>query len=412
MTALAEPATAAGPLPQRVLVVAPQPFLVDRGTPIAVNFVVEALSALGVAVDLLTFPMGRDISVTGVRVIRAANPLGIRHVPVGLSAQKLAIDVALGQRLRQLLRRERYDVVHAVEEAAYMVGLLCRNRPPLIYDMASSLPQQLAQSRGLGATPLQRFARRLETRLLERAAFVVCSAGLAAMVRRAAPAVPHAEWCFPAAAPDVAPAAVAALRAELALPATAPVVLYAGNFAEYQGVDRLLAAWPMVIDRIPAATAVLVGAADAHEAAQLLDRLPEPARARTRVLPRQPRARVAAFTALADVLVSPRSFGDNFPLKLFDYLAAGKPIVATDLPAHRCVLDDSLALLVPATAEGLADGIGRLLEDRAAATRLAEAAAAFARTTLSWPAFVARIEAMYRTAMARTPRLAVAAGGP
>ena len=61
------------------------------------------------------------------------------------------------------------------------------------------------------------------------------------------------------------------------------------------------------------------------------------------VLPRQPRCRMAAFTELASVLVSPRSHGSNFPLKIFDYLAAGKPIVATDVPAHRAVLDNSLA---------------------------------------------------------------------
>ena len=385
-------------MPKRVLVVAPQPFFVDRGTPIAVRLVLRALSDLGVEVDLLTFPMGRDVEIAGVRVLRTANPLGIREVKVGLSAQKLALDMALAWQLWRLVRRERYDVLHAVEEAAYVAGLLLKRRPPMIYDMASSLPEQLSQSRGLGGRWAQRIFRQLEKTVLDRAAFVICSAGLAPVVQGASAGTAYREWRFPADTHRPGEAEIAALRAELQLPPGAPVILYAGNFAEYQGVDLLVDALPSVLELVPEAVVVLVGAADAGELEQITRRLPDTSLARTRLLPRQPREQMAAFTSLANVLVSPRRHGLNFPLKLFDYLAAGRPIIATDLPAHRCVLDDQVALLVPATAEGLAKGIVRVLRDPALASRLAEAASTYAESELSWHAFVEQIASIYKAA--------------
>ena len=77
---------------------------------------------------------------------------------------------------------------------------------------------------------------------------------------------------------------------------------------------------------------------------------------------------------MADVLVSPRSYGDNVPLKVFDYMAAGKPIVATDIKAHRAVLDRDCAVLVAVAGPSLADGINRVLEDAGLAETLAERA--------------------------------------
>ena len=74
--------------PRRILVVAPQPFYEDRGTPIALRQVLQAASELGYRVDLLTFPVGSDVDLPGLTTIRAGNPLGVRSVPVGLSLRK------------------------------------------------------------------------------------------------------------------------------------------------------------------------------------------------------------------------------------------------------------------------------------------------------------------------------------
>ena len=76
------------------------------------------------------------------------------------------------------------------------------------------------------------------------------------------------------------------------------------------------------------------------------------------------------FMGLAAVLVSPRAEPLVTPLKIYAYMASGRPIVATDLPTHTDVLDESSAILVPSTAEGLAQGIAQVLADPERASRL------------------------------------------
>src|SRR5919112_1243404 len=63
------------PVP-RILVVAPQPFYQDRGTPIALRQVLQALGELGRPVDLVTYPVGTDVTIPSLRVYRSANPFG------------------------------------------------------------------------------------------------------------------------------------------------------------------------------------------------------------------------------------------------------------------------------------------------------------------------------------------------
>src|SRR6185437_5348483 len=100
------------PAYRRVLIVAPQPFYEDRGTPIAVRQVVEGLSQLGYSVDLLTYPIGSDIQVPGVRLMRTANPFRFKSVPVGLSLKKILLDIPLTLALLSRLRTGAYSCIH------------------------------------------------------------------------------------------------------------------------------------------------------------------------------------------------------------------------------------------------------------------------------------------------------------
>ena len=72
---------------------------------------------------------------------------------------------------------------------------------------------------------------------------------------------------------------------------------------------------------------------------------------------------IPAYLLAADVLVSPRSRGTNTPLKIYQYLRSGKPIVATRLLTHTQVLDDDTAILTGVSAAEFADGILSALEN-------------------------------------------------
>jgi glycosyltransferase involved in cell wall biosynthesis len=372
-----------------MLIVAPQPFFTDRGTPIATRHFLEALGELGHEADVLTYPMGQPLDLPRVRLIRIPNPLRVRTVPIGFSWRKCWLDLFLFRTLDQLLRENDYTCVCAIEEAAFIAAIVAPRRGvPIVYDMQSSLAEQMGQLSPLRNRISQSLLERLERWLVGRVDFVVTSAGLAERVRGMSEDIHVREWRYPAVNGDASPPRVEELRERLGIDDVDPVVLYSGSFKQYQGLMNLLDAMPGLLARVPHAVLLLVGAEegpDDQEVRRLARRLP----ARSlRILERQPHETMPAYLKLADVVVSPRLYGGNLPLKVMEYMAAGRAIVATSIPAHRTVLDDGRALLVEPNADALAVGIASLLLDERRRKELGRSARQFAETHLGWVRFV------------------------
>ncbi len=223
----------------RILLVAPQPFYQERGTPIAVRLLAETLCEFGHQVDLLVYHEGADIAVPGMRLLRAGRPPGIYHVPIGISWQKLVCDVWLITRMLRLLLTERYDVVHAVEEAVFPAAVFnLFSRRKLIYDMDSSLSDQVADKWRV-LRPLRGCLSIFERGAVSRSAVVlaVCE-DLAAKVRpwkkdprrvMVLPDVPMGD-----------PHAGQISESLRALAGDAVIGLYVGNLERYQGIDLLI----------------------------------------------------------------------------------------------------------------------------------------------------------------------------
>lgn len=346
---------------------------------------------------MLTFPVGRTVEIPRVRYVRASNPFGVRKVPIGFSLAKLLLDVSLVTQLARLLSQGGYSCIHAVEEAAFPAVLLGhRFRVPVIYDMQSSLPEQLAKHLAFRNGVAQAALCRAERWLLRNADSIVSSAGLAQRVREVAPTARLREWKFASMLPAAEKTETEALRRDLGIQSGRPVVLYSGTFESYQGLPELLAAIPHVREEVPDVTFVLVGADQGGGTTVERAHADLVRNGALRVVRRQPRERIPVFLSLADVLVSPRAYGDNLPLKIFDYLSAGKPIVATDIPAHRAVLDESRALLTPPWSPEIASAIVRLLRDQELAGSLATAGRVYAEARFGWFEFVRSVENLYR----------------
>src|SRR5687768_14632054 len=104
----------------------------------------------------------------------------------------------------------------------------------------------------------------------------------------------------------------------------------------------------------------------------------------------RPAEEIPAFLDAADVLVSPRSLGTNTPLKIYQYLRSGRPIVATRLLTHTQVLDDDVAFLTEATPEGFGAGILAAITDPVRARAVGARARHLAGTKYSYEAYLAR----------------------
>ncbi len=376
-----------------ILMIAPEPFFEPRGTPFSEYHRLRALSSMGHTVDFVTYPFGVDRDIPGVRIIRTIKPPFLSRVRIGPSWAKVPLDFFLSLTSLRVALSGRYDAVHSHEEGgaigivlAWLLGV------PHLYDMHSSLPQQIANFGFEKSRWLAKAFDWLERLMIRRSqvVIVICPQ-LQDVVREIDKDVPMVLIENAMGSGDApTPGTGAAVRAELQLAPGTPMVLYTGTFEHYQGLDLLFDAMPIVIAARPDVRFVLMGG----EPQQV-----ETARARVAAAGiaasvlftgQRPAGDVPAYLDAADVLVSPRSTGTNTPLKLYQYLRSGRPIVATRLLTHTQVLDDDTSILTPATPAGYARGIVDAVSDPARARAIGARAKAMADVKYSEAAYLAK----------------------
>jgi glycosyltransferase involved in cell wall biosynthesis len=184
-------------------------------------------------------------------------------------------------------------------------------------------------------------------------------------------------------------------RALLGLDQAARLVVYAGSFRPGKGTDVLAP----IAARLPGVSFLLVGAEPASEDERRL--LDAGARAGARnfhLMPRVAPSEVTAYLQAADIVIIPPTAEPLargltvLPIKTFLYLAAGRAVVAPDLPDIREVLrhDENAFLVKPGDSEACAAAIGGLLEDGAQRERIAQRGARDA-TAYTWERRAERI---------------------
>jgi glycosyltransferase involved in cell wall biosynthesis len=376
-----------------ILMIAPEPFFEPRGTPFSEFHRIRALTTLGHTVDLVTYPFGRDVTLPGLRIVRSLRVPFIRRVRIGPSWAKVPLDAMLALTAIRCALLGRYDAVHSHEEGgaigiliAWLLGV------PHLYDMHSSLPQQISNfgyGRSRWLTRLLDWTERLMIRH-SRVVIVICEE-LQTTVRGIRAGVPTVLIENAPGAGDQRPGGRGgAIRTSLGIDGATPVVLYTGTFEEYQGLDLLYGAMKVVQARRPDARLVMVGG----EPAQV-----EKARRETEAIGisgvtvftgQRPAEEVPDYLDAATVLASPRSTGTNTPLKIYQYLRAGRPIVATRLRTHTQVLSDDTAFLADPTPEAFGAALVAAIDDPARAEAVGQRAKTFAETKYSDDAYIAK----------------------
>jgi glycosyltransferase involved in cell wall biosynthesis len=344
----------------KVLMLAPEPFFQPRGTPISVHFRIKALSDLGHETDLITYPLGQDIPFPGFKIRRVPNILGLRAIKIGPSLPKLPLDGMMALSAFGALARRRYDLVYSHEEAAFFGIVLARLfGKPHLYDMHSSLPQQLTNFQFSTSPLLKTIFTRLEDAVLKSSGsvIVICrdlfdyvkSKGFADKAVFLENFMDFNDFEENPASPET----IAAIRRDAA-PGGEKIILYAGNFEPYQGIPLLIEAMAKV--KAKAVLLIVGGSKAEHETAEIRARALG-AGGRIKYIEKVPPRDVPRYISATDVLVSPRVSGTNTPLKIYSFLKSGKPFVATRLYTHTQVLTDEMVILADPTPQGLADGL-------------------------------------------------------
>lgn len=384
----------------RVLMIAPQPFLEPRGTPISVYQRIQGLSALGHTVDLVTYHIGSDVQIEGVDVHRILNVPFIKTVKVGPSSAKILLDALLFWKAVQLILLRPYDVIHSHEEGAFIALVLSfLFGIPHLYDMHSSLPQQLVNFNFGNYRPIIKVFEVLERWTIRTCtAVITVGSDLEQYVKEINPTVKHAMIeNLPVQSNGYKENGMTSdeVKRKLNLHGRVPVV-YTGTFERYQGIDLLIESATLVRKQYPDVTFVLVGGKPEQVAeCQHLVRKHnlEDCVLFTGIVPVE---EVNPYLEMADVLVSPRTEGLSVPLKIYSYLHSGKPIVATDIVAHTLVLNGDTAVLVPPTKEAFAEGLSQVIRDTNLRSRLGDQAKQLAEEEYSFNSYLAKLDRIYR----------------
>ena len=327
---------------------------------------------------------GDDVEVFGPGSER---PLGRSlKVPFNGSVAPVAPSPVSLRRLRAQLVAAAPDVVHVHEPVVPWAGLAAVRA-----DVAPVVGTFHAWS---SSTRAYRLVRPYGRRLLGRLAAAVAVSDAAADYHARALGVPVGRFRVVPNGVDVARFADAAPIEEI-VSSPRPSLLFVGRLERRKGLEPLIRAFTLLKTRRPDLRLYVVGDGPERDRCQQL----LPARLRTDVvfLGRVGGDELPRFFASCDLYVSPALGGESFGIVLLEAMAAGRPVVASDLPGYRSVARDGAQgrLVPPGDPRALADAVEALLDNPA----LRDAMAVEGRRTAAaydWPAVAARLRAIYR----------------
>lgn len=348
----------------KILMVVSVPFFHTQGTAFSCLDRALTLRDLGHCVDIVTYPKGQEIHLDQIRIFRSGGHRFIKDKwQRGPTLYKALLTLCMIPTVIKRLRTGEYDCLHAHEDSAYFCAFIkAISGIPFIYDMHSSLPEQL-QAFSIKKKLILKLLNRLESFTIRNAdAMMVICRHLYDKVQSMAPdkSVYLAEnlpimtlrddKIFDS---DITPGQI---RKEFNLDHQ-PVVLYTGSLGRNQGIDLLIDSARCVIRENRKVIFMLVGG-EQKEIDYYQSIVKENGLEANFIFTgaRNP-AEMSAFMAMSSCLVSPRITGKNTPLKIYSYMESKKPIIATDIYSHTQVFNHNNAVLRAPDAESYADGI-------------------------------------------------------
>ncbi len=370
------------------------PFPWPRGTPVRVHRIAEAVARRGHAVHVVTYHLGEELADPPFVVHRIRDVPGYRRTDPGPTFRKLVqLDPMLAVLLRRLHHEIRFDLVHAHHYEGLLVASHAVRGIPIVYDAHTLLASELpTYPLGLPRRSVRAVAPWLDRHLPRRADRIIA---VSDTIRRAL-------TTLGASAPEhisVIPSGVEweCFQVGQGIMPDGRTLIFTGNLAPYQGVDLMLEAFAVLRARRADVRLMIVTDSSFTPFDALARRLGVLAAVdlRRATFPELP-----ALLAAATVAINPRVQCDGIPQKLLNYMSAGLPIVTFEGSAGP-LRHEVTGLRVPdGDTAAMADAMERLLTDRALARTLGDAAREQARREFSWIQVGARVEQVYREAIA------------
>ncbi|WP_370190002.1 TIGR04063 family PEP-CTERM/XrtA system glycosyltransferase [Qipengyuania sp.] len=302
----------------------------------------------------------------------------------------------------------RPDILHAHSPALCgMAGLRAARRLglPFVYEIRAFW-EDAAVGNGTGSenSLKYRLTRALENRVVAGAdaVFTICEGLRADLIARGHDAgkislSPNGVDLTLFGAP---PPRDAALAEDLAL-GEGPVIGFIGSFYDYEGLDDLIAAMPIVRQRHPQARLLLVGGGPMEEALRA-QAAASPARDAIHFTGRVPHGEVGRYYSLVDVLAYPRKKSRLTdlvtPLKPLEAMAQERIVAASAVGGHRELIEDGVTglLFPPDNPPGMATALARFIDERYRWPEMREAGRRHVAENHDWARNIERYRAVYQ----------------
>ncbi len=338
-----------------------QPFFCFRGTSFSVYHRARVMANKGIKVDILTYGSGDDIDIPGIKIIRIPKFSFLGPVKVGPSFKKAFLNIFILLWTIALLIKNRYLFVHAHEESAFFAAYLKKIFGfKFIYDMHSSLPEQLSNFKFTNSKMLINIFKKLEKKSLKEADSVITICPeLEKYILPIMPDQRKSHMIENSVFENIRLKSLVDTKCSIFIPPGKDIILYAGTFEKYQGIDLLISSFKLVLKKKPNAFLLLIGGSEKqvkHYKRQISQNVA--------VYPRVPISQISEIVQRATLQVSPRIEGKNTPLKIYEQLANGTALIATNIFSHTQVLTDRVCFLVDPTPEALANGIVEALNNQ------------------------------------------------
>jgi glycosyltransferase involved in cell wall biosynthesis len=377
-----------------ILMIAPCPFPTSQGSQTLIRQLAAGLQGRGHTVHLVTYHHGEYQADFDFPVYRTRRLPGTGRLKAGPSAGKLGLDWLLWRKARAVGLRVKPDLVHGHNYEGALIGALVARRlgVPLVYHTHNVLHEELPT---YFRDPMSRRIARWLGMFLDRRIPVQADAVVALndAVRDELTALGVRAEVISVIPPGVWPEEWPPAEGP---PRTASIV-YTGNLDNYQNLSILIDSMAIVAREMPDAVLTIVS----HERSPRLE-----ARVRSLGLSGSVDFVLAhGFHAVrrwilrSSLAVCTRLPSCGYPIKLVNYLAAGRAVVASRACAHG-IVDGETGLIVESMApEPFAAAILRLLRDPCLAAKLGAAAREMALSTLSWDRALPEIEGLYARAL-------------
>jgi glycosyltransferase involved in cell wall biosynthesis len=382
----------------KILKIAPTPFFADRGCHVRILEESRVLQARGHRIRVCTYHIGRDLP--DVKTERIIDIPWYKKLDAGPSWHKYYLDILLALKSLWIAMKDRPDVIHAHLHEGVFVGYFISRilGVPLLFDLQGSLvgemmAHEFISDRGI----FFRFNRFLERVTNGLPDVIMASSVGAANFLKSQPSINGKKI-------HVIPEGVDCrlydnvegideLRAEIGIPKSSVVVIYLGLLYHYQGIDSLLEVIPTIISQVPDVHFLVIGFPNADYYKRIAT---ERGLADwTSFVGRVDYAELPRYLALGDVAVTPKDSETEANSKIYNFMAAGLPVVAYDTPTNRQILGDLGVYARLRDKKDLARVLVDLVKDKKRMEDLGRQVKQRAAEQFSWDAVGLRIERIY-----------------